>query len=92
VAIGKEARLKYTIELEKGRYHSVSIQSASLDLPLVDLSLSAKSAWALIQALQARQAEIRDMAENYYDCSDCGETHHNGETCATDEEDEEDDE
>ena len=78
--------MKYEIDLETGRYHSVSIQSASLDLPLVNLSLSAQSAWALLQALQAKQAEIWDMAHNYYDCPDCGETHRNGETCATEEE------
>ncbi len=81
--------MKYNIELETGRYHSVSIQSAGLDLPLVDLSLSAQSALALLQALQAKESEIRDMAENYYDCSSCGETHRKGKTCATSEEDEE---
>lgn len=83
--------MKYNIELEKGRYHSVSVQSAGLDLPLVDLSLSAAAALALLQALQAKEAEIRDMAENYYDCNDCGETHRKGETCASNDDDEEED-
>lgn len=83
--------MKYNIEPEKGRYHSVSIQSAGLDLPLVDLSLSAVAALALLQSLKAKETEIRDMAENYYDCAECGETHRKGETCATNEEDEEED-
>lgn len=76
----------FRIDVKRGRHHSVSIQSASLGSPLVDLSLSAQAALDLLYTLLDKEAELHDMVVNYYDCSDCGETHRKGETCAPGEE------
>jgi hypothetical protein len=64
------------VTVEKGRYHSVSIQG-DFTGPYIDLTISAKQAYELIRALDAHRSEILDMATNYYTCNDCGETHHN---------------
>lgn len=78
---------EFSVDLNRGRYHAVTIQARSIDLPLIDIDgISAKAALALLRALQAKQAELRDMAENYYDCKNCGETHRYGQSCGEDDE------
>lgn len=80
---------EFSVGLERGRYHSVTIQGRSLDLPLINIDgISAQAALALLRALRSKEADLRDMAENYYDCNDCGETHKIGTTCGGEEDEE----
>jgi hypothetical protein len=49
--------------------------------PFIDLDLSPGVAYSLLQALEAKRAELRDLALNYYTCPDCANTHPNAQTC-----------
>ena len=61
------------ILLNRGTTYSVEIQGG---YPYINLELPPTTVYELILALDAKREEIRDMANNYFECRDCGETHH----------------
>jgi hypothetical protein len=71
--IERERAMRVT--LNKGTVHSVEVQGGFTG-PFIDLQISAAVAYELLQALEAKREEIREMANQYYDCSECGQTHH----------------
>lgn len=62
------------VTLTTGRHHSVMIQG-DFTGPYINLEINAETAYGLLQALERHRSELRDMAQNYYECSECGETH-----------------
>lgn len=44
-------------------------------VPFIDLSLSPQKAYELLLALDLKHEELRDLANNFWDCPDCGNTH-----------------
>lgn len=62
------------IDIERSGAYSVTI-SGDFTGPYINLEISPAAAWDLIKSLDAKREEIRDLAENYYDCAECGETH-----------------
>lgn len=62
------------IEIDRSGAYRVTIQGGFTG-SYINLEISPAEAWDLIKSLDAKREEIRDLAENYYDCAECGETH-----------------
>jgi hypothetical protein len=62
------------VTIDRSGAYSVTI-SGGFTGPYINLEISPAAAWDLVKALDAKREEIRDLAENYYDCTECGETH-----------------
>jgi len=62
------------IDIDRTGAYRVSIQS-DFTGAYINLDLSPAEAYGLLLALDAKRAELRDLAENYYDCPECGSTH-----------------
>lgn len=69
-----EREVNMQVEITREGAYSVTI-SGGFTGPYINLEISPSAAWDLIKALDAKREEIRDLAENYYDCEECGETH-----------------
>jgi hypothetical protein len=63
------------ISIDKTGSYTVSI-SGDFTGPYINLDVSPAVAYDLLLSLDKVRDELRDLAQNYYDCSECGETHH----------------
>ena len=62
------------VEINRSGTYSVEIQG-DFTGPYINLTVSPAVAYELLLALDQKREEIRDLANNYYDCAECGETH-----------------
>lgn len=65
------------ITIDRTGAYTVSIRGEAFTGPYVHLDLAPSDAYKLLLELDKHRDELRDLAQNYYECKECGATHAN---------------